>query len=320
MYRKCLFPWERVCIWVLAAAVAGCICGGPNSSPAFSREPGRLASLFAHSGLLSLWQRLLCSAVVREYLAAFQSSWHSPECHFPVCHFCHWRWQATASLVFSQELAQLLTVRNSHRVAGELNIAFPGRGADWPEEITFLPRWATRSFSPHLYACHQPSENMDWAHPVISQHNLFPLLPHIRGHCQDTVVSTNLCECREVEKEPRQEAIMLYLLGHPEANRAAVPPYAVGQAVPRMCLVLKHVGILWNHHACEKQEDPHQGAGIPLFVTLMSLQTVSGCQIWRKGLLFTCRTGAVAGKVSLLPLSAQCAKTSRKNKPVTSSP
>lgn len=149
--------------------------------------------------------------MVRECIAAFHSSWHSPEFNFPVSHFCDWTWLATASLVFSQESAWLLTVKNSQKGAGELNTASLWRGDYWPEDMTSLACWATSSFSPHLAPSHQPSEDTAWAHFLISQRNLSPLLLHIRGHCQDTVVSTTLCECREVEKDPRQDTITLYL-------------------------------------------------------------------------------------------------------------
>lgn len=40
-------------------------------------------------------------------------------------------------------------------------------------------------------------------------------------------------------------------------------------------LVLEHVGILWNHHTHERQKEKHKGAGIPLFITLTSLETPS---------------------------------------------
>lgn len=139
---------------------------------------------------------------------------------FPIVFY--WRWLTTACLVFSQLLAWLFTVMIYHRGAGELNTAWPERRADWPEDMAFLACWAVRSFFPHLSASHQPSEGMDWACFLISRHNLSLLL--IRGHCQDTAASTAPCECREVEKDPRQEAVILYLLDCPEAIRA--PPYA----------------------------------------------------------------------------------------------
>lgn len=34
----------------------------------------------------------------------------------------------------------------------------------------------------------------------------------MRRHCQDTGASTTSCECKEVEKDLREEAVILYLL------------------------------------------------------------------------------------------------------------
>lgn len=38
---------------------------------------------------------------------------------------------------------------------------------------------------------------------------------------------------------------------------------------------IEHVQIPWNHHTRERQEEEHKGAGIPLFITLTSLETPS---------------------------------------------
>lgn len=92
------------------------------------RQPSILASLSTHNRLLSPWWSLLCLAVVRQYLAAFKFSWHSPEFHLPIFYFYHLRCLVTASLVFCQELAWLLTVVNGHRGAGaEFSLSWEGR-------------------------------------------------------------------------------------------------------------------------------------------------------------------------------------------------
>lgn len=172
------------------------------------REPGRLASVSAHSEWLSLWWCLLQSAAVREYLVAFCPSFHSPEFSFPVFQFCHWGWLAAASVVFSQELVWILTMENSHR-GGELHTDSLGKGADWLKDMAFLACWVTRSFSLHISASQHSTENVDRTCFLIFQHNLSTLL-HIRRHCQNTVISISLCKCWDVEKDPRQDPVPLW--------------------------------------------------------------------------------------------------------------